>query len=88
MWGNYLMLTSMLDQDAPEMAAMLDCLGVDRSEVALRSPGMTFAAVKNCTRCRDKASCRAWQAPVEDRREPPEFCPNAILFHRWCNAAA
>jgi hypothetical protein len=80
------MLLSMLDQDAPQMAAMLDSLGVERSEVASRSPGMTFAAIKNCTRCPDKAICKTWQTGAEDRRVPPEFCPNAVLFRAWQDA--
>ena len=62
------MLTSMLDQDAPEMAAMLDCLGVERSEVVARSPGMTSVAITNCIRCPDKAICKAWQTGADDHQ--------------------
>ena len=80
------MLLRMLDQYAPEMTGMLECLGVDRSEVVSRSPGMTSVAIKNCIRCPEKAICRAWLAGVEDARVPPEFCPNAVLFYRWCTA--
>src|SRR3954453_1233274 len=81
-------LLRMLDQYTPEMAGMLERLGVDRSEVVSHSPGLTSVAIKNCIRCPDKVICRAWQASEEDFREPPEFCPDAVLFHQWCSQKA
>ena len=82
------MLPRLLDQYAPDMAGMLERLRVNRSEVASQSPGLTSVAIKNCIRCPDKAICRAWQASGEDFREPPEFCPSAILVHQWCTQEA
>jgi Family of unknown function (DUF6455) len=79
------MLLRMLDQYTPEMASLLERLGVDRSEVVAQSPGLTSVAIKNCIRCPNKAVCRASLASDEVFREPPEFCPNAVLFHQWCN---
>jgi hypothetical protein len=65
------MLVRMLDQYAPEMAGMLECLEVDRSEVVARSPGITSVAITNCLRCPNKAICKAWQTGAEDPRLPP-----------------
>jgi len=78
---------SLADQYAPDMAGMLERLGVNRSEVASQSPGLTSVAIKDCIRCPDKTICRAWQASDGDPAEAPEFCPNAILFHQGCSAS-
>jgi Family of unknown function (DUF6455) len=78
------MLLRMLDQYTPEMAGMLQRLGITSSEVVAHRPGLTSVAIKNCIRCPTKAVCRAWQASEEDLGEPPAFCPNAVLFHQWC----
>jgi hypothetical protein len=82
------MLVRMLDQYAPEMAGMLECLKVERTEVVARSPGLTSVAITNCIRCPDKAICKDWQTGAEDRKVPPEFCPNAVLFRAWQDAVS
>ncbi|MDJ1465775.1 DUF6455 family protein (plasmid) [Nitratireductor sp. GZWM139] len=78
-------LSQKIETHAKLMGKMMDRCDVDLQRLAADRLGLTLAsAVRTCARCRNADSCRGWLAATagETKRQPPSFCPNAVLFDK------
>ena len=65
------------------MDDMMELCGVDVLDVIRKDRGQSFAEARSkCRSCACVRTCRDWLlAPEGGPSSPPDFCPNARLFH-------
>jgi hypothetical protein len=75
-------------RQAGMMDSMLRRTQVDQLALARENRGRTFAAARrDCLECRHDGECARWLRTAPPGAEPPEFCPNAVVFSRFLQEA-